>query len=54
MNVLEAVSYTHLTIDAAEAVRQAQERLREAAEKAREIKESRREEMCIRDRSITS
>lgn len=50
INLVEAVQAlqiaqdTQNTIDAAEAVRQAQERLREAAEKAREIKESRRED----------
>ena len=44
--IIHSGEYTRLknTIDAAEAVRQAQERLREAAEKAREIKESRRED----------
>lgn len=41
---LQIAQDTQNTIDAAEAVRQAQERLREAAEKAREIKESRRED----------
>lgn len=37
---LQIAQDTQNTIDAAEAVRQAQERLREAAEKAREIKET--------------
>ena len=41
---LQIAQDTQNTIDAAEAVRQAQEKLREAAEKAREIKESRRED----------
>ena len=44
MQALQIAQDTQNTIDAAEAVRQAQERLREAAEKAREIKESRRED----------
>ena len=42
--IIHSGEYSQNTIDAAEAVRQAQERLREAAEKAREIKESRRED----------
>ena len=54
---LQIAQDTQNTIDAAEAVRQAQERLREAAEKAREIKESRREDdtaKAIANKTITT